>query len=96
MSEDELRDPLSSIVGRIHSDPYTMENRLVQKLLRRLAGGLDVDEFRLTEIFTFGPATLVILSALIDDFESGRFDRAALCAALDSAGYQPDVHSDGA
>lgn len=82
VSETELRDPLAAILTRIQSSPNTMEHRVLVRLLQCIVDDPAEDMFRKTEISAFGPAVLVLVSAFIDDFEAGRYTRAAIRSAL--------------
>jgi hypothetical protein len=81
VSKAELRDPFDAMITRIRSAESTMEHQVLARLLRSV-----VDEsaatVRLTEIAAFGPAVLLILSAFINDYMSGRYDRATMRSAL--------------
>lgn len=83
MSEAEQRDPFGAMITRIRTVTDTMEHRVLVRLLHSVVEEPTTETtFRLTEIAALSPATLLLLSAFIDDYTSGRYDRATIRSAL--------------
>lgn len=82
VSESELRDPLDALIARIRSAPYAMEHRVLAQVLIHMGEDSSQIMIRLPEIDAFGSAVLLLLSAFTNDYMSGRYDQAALQAAL--------------
>lgn len=80
--DEELRDPLAALGARIASHPYTMEHRVVARVLGAMIEEPKEDTFRKAEVSALDPVALLLLSALVDDFTGGRYDRAALRSIL--------------
>ena len=81
-SEAELSDPLSSILKRIQGAPDTMEHRVLTQLLAGMAEEHLTRSFRKADVAALSPATLLLFSALTDDFAGGRYTRSAIRSAL--------------
>ncbi len=85
VSEAEQRDPFGAMITRICSATDTMEHRVLGRLLWSIVENPLTDStFRVTEIAALSPAVLLLLSAFIDDYKSGRYDRTTLRSALSS------------
>lgn len=82
VSEAELREPLAALTTRIHASPDTLENRVLTKLLFCVSDDSGTTMIRLSEVAAFSPAVLLLLSALVNDYQSGRYDRAKISSSL--------------
>lgn len=83
VSEAEQRDPFGAMITRIRSATNTMEHRVLVRLLRSVVEKSTTESiFRVTEIAALSPAVLVLLSAFIDDYMGGIYDRATIRSAL--------------
>lgn len=90
VSEAEERDPFDAMIRRICCATNTMEHRVLARLLRKVVEESTAETtFRLTEIAAFSPAILSLLSAFIDDYIGGRYDRAAIRSELFINGISP-------
>ena len=83
VSEAEQRDPFGAMITRIRCATNTMEHRVLARLLRSVVEESATEtKFRLTEIAALSPAVLLLLSAFIDNYMSGRYDRTTIRSAL--------------
>jgi len=83
VSEAKQRDPFGAMITRIGSAADTMEHRVLARLLRSVVEEpITETKLRLTELAALSPAVLLLLSAFIDDYTSGRYDRATIRSAL--------------
>jgi len=79
----EERDPFGAMITRIGCASNTMEHRVLARLLWGVIEESATETtFHVTEIAARSPAVLLLLSAFIDDYWSGIYDRAAIRSAL--------------
>lgn len=83
VSEAEQRDPLGAMIARIRSATETMEHRVLARLLWGVVDEPTTETtFRVTEIAALSPAVFTLLSAFIDDYTGGRYERNTIRSAL--------------
>lgn len=83
VSDAQLRDPFGAMITRIRPATDTMEHRVLARLLWSMVEEPTTEiKFRLTEIAALSPAVLLLLSAFIADYISGRYDRTTIRSAL--------------
>jgi hypothetical protein len=82
-AEAKLGDPFGAMITRIRSATNTMEHRVLARLVRSVVEESTTEStFRVTEIYALSPAVLLLLSAFIDGYTNGRYNRATIRLAL--------------
>ena len=83
VSEASLRDPLGAMITRIRCTPHTMEHRVLARLLQGVSEeSATQSTFRVAEIAAFSPALLQLVSAFINDYLNGRYDKSIIRSIL--------------